>query len=265
MELGLRSSNVSTTTTATTTSSSRDTNKTTAPSFDGKPSNNNSGSLLSDAPYTVPSSTDLSQPKIVVPSEYAGKKEIVITENSLLFVTQASEKLYNNIKELAKFKVKAEKRLAIQRLELSRQVQELKRLCDRIEHQNIQEEQREKILTAAQSHGKLALRVDSVLRKVMGSYLPELSNDEKKWAEGLQEIQKTMDGDRGYHKRIEMVSKVFFFLLILYRGEVGIPLLLKRCVMFSLFLFNIYLYSYNLKYRRCDHDLYNWVDKMKYS
>ncbi|KAG2224544.1 hypothetical protein INT45_004389 [Circinella minor] len=204
VELGLRSSNTSTT--ATTTPSFHDTNKTTTSSCDGKSSTNNSASLLTDSPYTVPSSTELSQPKIVVPSEYTGKKEIVITENSLLFVTQASEKLYNSIKELAKFKVKAEKRLAIQQLELSRQVEDIKKLCDRIEQQNIQEEQREKILAAAQSHGKLALRVDSVLRKVMGSYLPELSNDEKKWVESLEEIQKTMNGDRGYQKRIEMLK-----------------------------------------------------------
>ena len=92
-------------------------------------------------------------------------------------------------------------------MEIHRQITDIQNLCDRLEKQHIQDEQREKILEAAQNHGKLALRIDSVLRKVMGSQLPELSNEEKKWSESLKEIQTMVDGDKGYIKRLEMVRK----------------------------------------------------------
>ncbi|KAI9498516.1 hypothetical protein BDB00DRAFT_867663 [Zychaea mexicana] len=196
VELGLRQSGV-------------DTGLNTSKQYTSSESDNdtvsNGASLLAKSPFTVPS-TDAAPPKIVIPPEYAGKKEIVITEDSLLFMQKTTEKLYGSIKELTKFKMKTEKRLALQQMELTRQIEDIRKLCDRLEQQHIQDEQRDKILAAAQSHGKLALRIDSVLRKVLGSYLPDMSNEEKKWFEGLQEIQKTLDGDRGYLERIGLMQ-----------------------------------------------------------
>ncbi|KAI8142425.1 hypothetical protein BJV82DRAFT_539839 [Fennellomyces sp. T-0311] len=160
------------------------------------------GSLLTES-YTVP---ELTQPKILVPQEFGGKKEVVITEESLLFITKSSEKIYSSIKELNKSRIQAEKRMALQEMEIHRQIEQVQSLCERLEQQQIQDEQHKKILDAAQVHGKLALRIDSVLRKVMGSQLPELSSEEKKWVESLDEIQTLVAGDQGYIKRLEMLQ-----------------------------------------------------------
>ena len=66
-------------------------------------------SLLEGPAYTtsVPQS---SQTKIVVPQEYAGKKEVVISEDSLRFLSTSTETLARNINQVNKGTVAAKRR-----------------------------------------------------------------------------------------------------------------------------------------------------------
>lgn len=64
----------------------------------------------------------------------------------------------------------------------------------------------ERILETARNHGKLALRIDSILRQAMGRFQPGMSTQEKEWAESLDDLQKQVEGEQGYTARINKVS-----------------------------------------------------------
>lgn len=75
----------------------------------GNKDEESTGSLLEGPLYTtsVPQS---SQTKIVVPQEYAGKKEVVISEDSLRFLSTSTETLARSINQVNKGTVAAKRR-----------------------------------------------------------------------------------------------------------------------------------------------------------
>lgn len=95
-ELSLRQDTVSTL-------SSRDSPEPTV----GNKDEDGTGSLLEGPVYT-PSVSN--QTKIVVPQEYAGKKEVVISEDSLRFLSTTTETLARNINQVNKGTMAAKRR-----------------------------------------------------------------------------------------------------------------------------------------------------------
>lgn len=195
-ELSLRQDNVSTL-------SSRDSPEPTV----GNKDEDGTGSLLEGPVYT-PSVSN--QTKIVVPQEYAGKKEVVISEDSLRFLSTTTETLARNINQVNKGTMAAKRRLQLQEREMQRQTDTIRDLYQRLDDLFSAESQNnfnERILETARNHGKLALRIDSILRQAMGRFQPGMSTQEKEWAESLDDLQKQVEGEQGYSARINKLQE----------------------------------------------------------
>ncbi|KAG0171462.1 hypothetical protein DFQ28_005138 [Apophysomyces sp. BC1034] len=147
------------------------------------------------------------QPRIVVPASMGGSKEVVITEETLLFMSTASAKIQRDIKSLAQTATLIKKRMSLQEDEFKRQVLAMKDLHQRVEkHRGAGSEREEKIRETAQTHAKLALRADALMRQLIQRYQPQLSQHEKAWMEKLEEIQKAVEGDQGYAWRLDKLK-----------------------------------------------------------
>ncbi|KAI7879763.1 hypothetical protein K492DRAFT_208027 [Lichtheimia hyalospora FSU 10163] len=165
---------------------------------------------LLEGPLYTPSVPQSSQTKIVVPQEYAGKKEVVISEDSLRFLSTSTETLARNINQVNKGTVAAKRRLQLQEREMQRQTDTIRDLYQRLDDLFSVESQNnfnERILETARNHGKLALRIDSILRQAMGRFHPGMSTQEKEWAESLDDLQKQVEGDQGYTARINKLQE----------------------------------------------------------
>ncbi|KAI9317468.1 hypothetical protein BX666DRAFT_1937523 [Dichotomocladium elegans] len=177
---------------------------------DTLPGNGATNDCLLTSPVFSASATQSTQTKVVVPPEMAGKKEVVITEESLRFLSRSAEVFSRNIKDVNKGIITAEKRLQLQEKELQRQIQILQQLNSRLNDKFSEDTQaafREKIHETALKHGKLAVRLDSVLRRAMGQNQPGLSTQEKEWVQSLDDIKNRVDGDQGYLTRIKKVQE----------------------------------------------------------
>lgn len=167
--------------------------------------------LLSLPAFQVPKQLDTlpKQAKIVVPTNMGGSKEIVITDESLSFLLKTSETFKQETHELKKAAIVIDKRLTMQQKEFERQVSTLRDLYDRLEtikSVGADDEQEKKVKALHQTHAKLRLRIDEQLHKLMKSYEPDLSNEEKEWIAKLEEVSKHISGDSGYVSRIEQVN-----------------------------------------------------------
>ncbi|KAF7720796.1 hypothetical protein EC973_006072 [Apophysomyces ossiformis] len=144
------------------------------------------------------------QPRIVVPSTMAGSKEVVITEESLLFLSDATAKVQRDIKALAQTASSIKKRIGLQEDEFKRQVHALKELYQRVEkYHSTASEREQRIRETAQTHAQLALRADALMRQLLKRYQPGISAHEKAWMEKLENIQKVVEGEHGYAWRLE--------------------------------------------------------------
>ncbi|KAI9338861.1 hypothetical protein BD770DRAFT_331269 [Pilaira anomala] len=167
--------------------------------------------LLSLPAFQVPKQLDTlpKQAKIVVPTNMGGSKEIVITDESLSFFLKTSETFKQETHELNKAAIVIDKRLTMQQKEFERQVSTLRDLYDRLEKiksVGTEDEQEKKVKALHQTHAKLRLRIDEQLHKLMKSYQPDLSNEEKEWIAKLEELSKHVGGDSGYVSRIEQLK-----------------------------------------------------------
>ncbi|CAO3642831.1 unnamed protein product [Mucor hiemalis] len=148
------------------------------------------------------------QTKVVIPSDMAGK--VVINEDTLRFFHKTSEQVRRDTHDLKKAAIKIDGRLTLQQKEFERQVVFLRELYDRLQRVRSDEakstqEQKLKDLTA--THAKLRLRIDEQLRKLMNTYQPDLSNEEKEWIAKLEKLSKQIGGDSGYSARIKMLQE----------------------------------------------------------
>ncbi|GAA5795488.1 hypothetical protein HPULCUR_000846 [Helicostylum pulchrum] len=168
--------------------------------------------LLSLPAFQIPTQLDNlpKQPKIVVPANMGGSKEVVITDESLLFFSKSSEQFRNETFELKKAAIAVDKRLTMQQKEFERQVSTLRDLYDRLQvvkSNDAKVAQEKKLKELHQTHAKLRLRIDEQLHKLMNAYQPDLSNEEKEWINTLEHLSKQIDGDSGYAARIQQVKK----------------------------------------------------------
>ncbi|GAA5817570.1 hypothetical protein MFLAVUS_011118 [Mucor flavus] len=170
--------------------------------------------LLSLPAFQIPTQLDNlpKQPKIVVPANMGGSKELVITDESLLFFSKSSEQFRNETFELKKAAITIDKRLTIQQKEFERQVSTLRDLYDRLQvvrSNDAKVAQEKKLKELHQTHAKLRLRIDEQLHKLMNTYQPDLSNEEKEWVNKLEDLSKQIDGDSGYVARIQQLRSQF--------------------------------------------------------
>ncbi len=85
----------------------------------------------------------------------------------------------------------------------------LRELYDRLQRvrsDKAKSEQEQKLKDLSSKHAKLRLRIDEQLRKLMNTYQPDLSNEEREWIAKLETISKQIGGDSGYNARIKMVT-----------------------------------------------------------
>lgn len=164
--------------------------------------------LLSLPAFQPPKQLDTlhKQAKVVIPADMAGK--VVINEETLRFFHKTSEQIRRDTHDLKKAAVKIDSRLSLQQKEFERQVVFLRELYDRLQRvrsDEVKSAQEQKLKDLTSTHAKLRLRIDEQLRKLMNTYQPDLSNEEKKWIEKLEKLSKQIGGESGYSARIEMV------------------------------------------------------------
>lgn len=148
--------------------------------------------------------------KLTVPKGIDGKKEIVVNEETLRFLFTASEKYCYNIRELSNSTNILEYRLKAQEKVLQHQISMTQDLHNKLQSymsNDMYEERTKKVQDATNSYAKLALRIDSVLRKMLAVYEPHLSPQEKEWIQGLKDIEQKVQGENGFLKRIKRVRK----------------------------------------------------------
>lgn len=148
--------------------------------------------------------------KLTVPKGIDGKKEIVVNEETLRFLFTASEKYCYNIRELSNSTNILEYRLKAQEKVLEHQISMTQDLHNKLQSymsNDMHEERTKKVQDATNSYAKLALRIDSVLRKMLAVYEPHLSPQEKEWIQGLKDIEQKVQGENGFLKRIKRVRK----------------------------------------------------------
>lgn len=180
--------------------------------------------LLSLPAFQIPTQLDNlpKQPKIVVPANMGGSKELVITNESFLFFSKSSEQFCNETIRLQRAAAKIDKRLNMQQKEFERQVSTLRDLYDRLQvvrSNDAKVAQEEKLKELHHTHAKLRLRIDEQLHKLTSTYQPDLSNEEKEWVNKLEDLSKQIDGDSGYVARIQQVTKkdkCLYFLTVIY-------------------------------------------------
>lgn len=175
--------------------------------------------VLSLPAFQLPKELDTlpKQAKIVVPPEMGGNKEVVITEETLCFFNKSSEQIRRESYNLKKAAEKMDTRLTMQQKEFERQVIMLRDLYDRlqaVQSPEVQATQQEKLKEMTSRHAKLRLRMDEQLRKLMNTYQPDLSNEEKDWINKLEKLSKQIGGESGYRARIELVSLSLFVLCV---------------------------------------------------
>lgn len=161
------------------------------------------------AAYTVPDALNTAPLKFAVSADLGGNKPIVINENTLRFMVSTSQKPLEAMTKLLGIASALEQRISVQEQELERQIDTASKLARTLENTvsaKAVKEQDERILQLARRHGKISLRIDSFLRKSMQIHQPELSEDEKKWVERMNELQEKVEGPNGYVARIEKVS-----------------------------------------------------------
>ncbi|EIE79701.1 hypothetical protein RO3G_04406 [Rhizopus delemar RA 99-880] len=150
------------------------------------------------------------QSKIVIPSELADSKEVVINEETLRFFSKSAEKVRRETRELGKAAVKIKERISLQQKEFEKQVDSVKDIYERYQKYFSPEAKKiqEKVLKDITSrHAKLRLRMDEQLRLVMLSCQPGLSKEENEWIEKLQTLSDKINGTSGYASRIDLLKK----------------------------------------------------------
>ncbi|OBZ88612.1 Nucleoporin nup82 [Choanephora cucurbitarum] len=149
------------------------------------------------------------QPKIVIPSEMSGSKEIVINEDTLRFFAKSTEQIRRQARDLKKAASKVDTRLTVQQKEFERQVKTLRELYYKLQKINSEEAkaaQQQRLKEITKQHTQLRLRIDKQLRTLMKVYQPDLSNQEKEWITKLEELSKKISGDSGYLARIQSLQ-----------------------------------------------------------
>ncbi|KAI8384616.1 uncharacterized protein BYT42DRAFT_563086 [Radiomyces spectabilis] len=147
--------------------------------------------------------------KIIVPADMGGNKELMITEATLRFLGEKSETVRRDIRAMLKSSTMMQKRLTMQNKEFERQLTTLQTLYDKLNQETTSQEHIERAQRVAQTiqkYTKLALRADTVLRRLMDQYQPELSIHEKEWIKKLKEIEKRINGSKGYERRLSKLK-----------------------------------------------------------
>ncbi|CAO3657884.1 unnamed protein product [Umbelopsis ramanniana] len=150
-----------------------------------------------------------SKPRVVVPPEYSGKKEIVINEDTIKFLADSAEVFRDEIREIIKAATDVRHRLGLQKNEQQRQLKQLSEIYNRINELSPPEEREKRIKALekiARKDKKLALRADSILQKLMDLHQPELSTAEKRWIKELEILQKLIEGDSGFSGRAKKLE-----------------------------------------------------------
>ncbi|KAI8336018.1 hypothetical protein BD560DRAFT_360066 [Blakeslea trispora] len=149
------------------------------------------------------------QPKVVIPSDMGGSKEIVINEDTLRFFAKSTEQIRRQARDLKKAATKIDTRLTIQQKEFERQVKTLRELYYKLQKTNSEEAktaQEQQLKEITKQHTQLRLRIDEQLRTLMKVYQPDLSIQEKEWIAKLEELSNKVSSDSGYLARIQSLQ-----------------------------------------------------------
>ncbi|KAI9307823.1 hypothetical protein BJ944DRAFT_247092 [Cunninghamella echinulata] len=178
--------------------------------------------ILSLEPFTIPKSLEelnnaSGSSKVVIPKEMGGDKEVVITNESLLFLSTTSTKIRKDIRDISKSAALTEARLKTQKHELIRQLDTVSKLYQRVLDYNSAmapgSPLMQKIETAQQTHAQLSRRIDKLFRMISQAKQLELSDNEKDWINRLTIINLLVNGDSkteraGYIHRIEKLKSI---------------------------------------------------------
>lgn len=157
-------------------------------------------SLLSES-YTPPSNLASnsglpSNPRLAVPT----KGEIQLTPDTLRYLASTVERLTGQMHEIQLSYRNAELRAQMQEQEFHRQqdkCREILELTDSL-HGKRQEQTSQKLAGVQGRQKELLNRTDRILRAMMKSASPDLSEHETKWFEELKRLQREIKGASRY-------------------------------------------------------------------
>ncbi|PSR71800.1 hypothetical protein PHLCEN_2v12301 [Hermanssonia centrifuga] len=161
--------------------------------------------LLSD-PFVPPSilsraSSGLpTNPILALPPSQAPNKEFQLTPDTLRFFASTVEKFNGQIHDVTIAYRACDLRAILQKQESIRQQQKCKEMLEQIEYLRgkRQELTREKIANVQETQKVLLGRLDRILRAMMKTASPELSEHETKWFQELKRMKEDIKGSTRY-------------------------------------------------------------------
>ncbi len=161
--------------------------------------------LLSD-PFVPPSilsraSSGLpTNPILALPPSQAPNKEFQLTPDTLRFFASTVEKFNGQIHDVTIAYRACDLRAILQKQESIRQQQKCKEMLEQIEYLRGKRQQltREKIANVQETQKALLGRLDRILRAMMKTASPELSEHETKWFQELKRMKEDIKGSTRY-------------------------------------------------------------------
>ncbi|ORX57000.1 hypothetical protein DM01DRAFT_1239881 [Hesseltinella vesiculosa] len=135
--------------------------------------------------------TQLSK-KVVIPPEYGGDKEVVVSDQTLKYLSEASLKLQQSIIELIKCATQMQFRMEIQKTEFERQTELLMNLLQRAlvidDHSKSESKMANKLTATLDRHQALTLRMERLMRTVSVGSQSALGPKEKSWVDKIDKM-----------------------------------------------------------------------------
>ncbi|ORZ20684.1 hypothetical protein BCR42DRAFT_409282 [Absidia repens] len=188
---------------ASTESLSKDSNNTTSSPSSYQPA-------LSTSTFESPSTlqkltTQSNVSKVVIPPELGGSKEVVITKDTLNFLSKTGTNIRQDIRDITKCASEMTSRLAMQRQEYERQITTLSELNERVTsyQSNASSDLDASIKSTREAHNQLAVRIERMLRNIASEKQLGLSNKEKEWVDKVETMETELGG---YSEKMEKLD-----------------------------------------------------------
>ncbi|KAI0796551.1 nuclear pore component-domain-containing protein [Abortiporus biennis] len=156
-------------------------------------------------PYSPPASLSRPSglpfnPKLSLPPGHDPKAEFQLTPDTLRYLASLYEKFMQQVREVQLAYRAAMLRVSLQEQEFARQqrkCQEMMELIGKLQKER-QDKTREKIQNVKESQKELLSREDKILKGLMKSASPDLSEHESKWFEELRRMKEEVTGVARY-------------------------------------------------------------------
>ncbi|CAO3591650.1 unnamed protein product [Absidia cylindrospora] len=182
---------------------SKDSNNTTSSSSSYQPALSTSTFESSSTLQKLMTQSNVS--KVVIPPELGGSKEVVITKDTLNFLSKTGTNIRQDIRDIAKCASEMTSRLAMQRQEYERQITTLSELNKRVNsyQTNASSDLDASIKSTREAHIQLAVRIERMLRNIASEKQLGLSNKEKEWVDKVETMETELDG---YSEKMEKLG-----------------------------------------------------------